>query len=603
MGFHEDLKQSFGNFKEVYIDPLDTGKQDKLTEGAHIKIETTYEFTDITSSSDIVVDSSALPVSGTADIFYICENNNDVYTWDEDNSEYVKSTTLSAQFVATKPTTGQNVNKLYVLTGDNSVWSCAAVPNTISADYETEIASLTTVNSTQTSQIGSLSAENSTQTSEISSLASLTSTHTSELTSLSTSASELQSEYAVLSSEVADKQDSLTAGAGISISNNVISANAGISLTVVSTLPTTDISTTTIYLIAKTTAETNDIYDEYVYVNNAWEHIGSTQIDLTNYYTKTETDGLLANKQATINNADGNADVLVNAQNRLVANWSQIESAQTKFFSSANLLALPSGDIEISADVSYAFRYGKLCLSIGTVGADGQEISLRQLKLPVGKYHFLLFASTGTNVLPSVAPEYDPFEQDWWEYPTIEFNPQSGSSSDSDHILVQERECDVEILHDGINYNVSLWLPENFQNSSYTELQLYFVRNTGSSGDLSNYYTKTQIDSMSTVQSTTNSTFTSELTSLSQSASEIASVASSLSTENSTQTSELASLSTATSELASETEEMSSEIDTKQPMLTAGQNITIQDNVISASGGGGAGSIGWEMVFPSQGGE
>lgn len=78
--------------------------------------------------------------------------------------------------------------------------------------------------------------------------------------------------------------------------NALISAIVTLNILVVQTLPTQDISTTTIYLVPKATAETQDVYDEYIYVNNAWEHIGSTQVDLTNYYTKSETDALLADK-------------------------------------------------------------------------------------------------------------------------------------------------------------------------------------------------------------------------------------------------------------------------------------------------------------------
>lgn len=61
----------------------------------------------------------------------------------------------------------------------------------------------------------------------------------------------------------------------------------GFTPTVVQTLPTQDIDTHTIYLVPKT-GETGDVYDEYVYINNAWEHIGSTAVDLSNYYTKSE---------------------------------------------------------------------------------------------------------------------------------------------------------------------------------------------------------------------------------------------------------------------------------------------------------------------------
>ena len=58
-------------------------------------------------------------------------------------------------------------------------------------------------------------------------------------------------------------------------------------MAIVQALPTQDISTHTIYLVPKT-GETNDVYDEYVYINNSWEMIGNTQIDLSNYATKDE---------------------------------------------------------------------------------------------------------------------------------------------------------------------------------------------------------------------------------------------------------------------------------------------------------------------------
>ncbi|MBQ2350367.1 MAG: hypothetical protein II393_03795, partial [Cytophagales bacterium] len=59
---------------------------------------------------------------------------------------------------------------------------------------------------------------------------------------------------------------------------------------VVETLPTEDISTTTIYLVPSSNPEVPNYYDEYIYVNNQWEQIGTTAIDLSDYYTKIETD-------------------------------------------------------------------------------------------------------------------------------------------------------------------------------------------------------------------------------------------------------------------------------------------------------------------------
>lgn len=84
----------------------------------------------------------------------------------------------------------------------------------------------------------------------------------------------------------------------------LISAIVTIDIEVVQTLPTTEISTTTIYLLPKQTAETDDVYDEYINTTGTsagWEHIGSTQVDLSNYYNKTQVDNLLATKNDDVN--------------------------------------------------------------------------------------------------------------------------------------------------------------------------------------------------------------------------------------------------------------------------------------------------------------
>lgn len=60
---------------------------------------------------------------------------------------------------------------------------------------------------------------------------------------------------------------------------------------VVQTLPQTG-ETNILYLVPKSTSQTNNYYDEYVY-SNGWEKIGDTQVDLSNYYTKTETNALI----------------------------------------------------------------------------------------------------------------------------------------------------------------------------------------------------------------------------------------------------------------------------------------------------------------------
>lgn len=56
---------------------------------------------------------------------------------------------------------------------------------------------------------------------------------------------------------------------------------------IVSTLPETP-REKTFYFVPKNPAEENDIYIEYIYINNKWEKIGTTAINLADYAKKTE---------------------------------------------------------------------------------------------------------------------------------------------------------------------------------------------------------------------------------------------------------------------------------------------------------------------------
>lgn len=56
-------------------------------------------------------------------------------------------------------------------------------------------------------------------------------------------------------------------------------------------LPTTNISTSTIYLLPY-----ENEYEEYIYVNNAWEMLGSTKINISEYATKAYVDSVVDSK-------------------------------------------------------------------------------------------------------------------------------------------------------------------------------------------------------------------------------------------------------------------------------------------------------------------
>lgn len=92
-------------------------------------------------------------------------------------------------------------------------------------------------------------------------------------------------------------------GGGAQIDDNTIStttvwssskivselANAGFDVQVVQELPATG-EAHTLYFVPSAGPKTQNIYDEYLYANNAWEQVGSTAVDMSDYYTKSEID-------------------------------------------------------------------------------------------------------------------------------------------------------------------------------------------------------------------------------------------------------------------------------------------------------------------------
>lgn len=58
-----------------------------------------------------------------------------------------------------------------------------------------------------------------------------------------------------------------------------------------------------IYLVPKSEAETQNSYDEYIWYNSAWELIGSTDIDLSDYVKSTDLHEITADEVNTILNA------------------------------------------------------------------------------------------------------------------------------------------------------------------------------------------------------------------------------------------------------------------------------------------------------------
>lgn len=90
--------------------------------------------------------------------------------------------------------------------------------------------------------------------------------------------------------DISGKQDTLVFNTAYNASSNKVATMSDIttaignittfSFEIVQSLPSSNISTSTIYLVAKGTAGTNQVYTEYIYINNGWEIIGDTAITI-----------------------------------------------------------------------------------------------------------------------------------------------------------------------------------------------------------------------------------------------------------------------------------------------------------------------------------
>lgn len=172
--------------------------------------------------------------------------------------------------------------------------------------------------------------------------------------------------------------------------NSLIGQIQTVHMEVVQELPVTGQSNI-IYLLPEADPNSNNVYTEYIWINNAWEIIGSTQVDLTgyatetwvntqianfltqtqiqtlistaltNYYTKTETDTLLSNKA---NATDLNTG-LAAKQNTLVS------GENIKTINSNSIVG--SGDLVISSGGN-GNPIGTIISFMGTIPPEGYLI-------------------------------------------------------------------------------------------------------------------------------------------------------------------------------------------------------------------------------------
>lgn len=148
--------------------------------------------------------------------------------------------------------------------------------------------------------------------------------------------------------------------------NELVSKIPKFAIEVVDTLPTENISNTTVYLV-KSGEGTENLYTEYIYVNETWEKLGEQTVDLTDYYTKAETDAAIEAATA------GGGNV------KLYEEYGQnTDGALTQKFVSGKL----NGDfVNIGEDTYEGYSAGSVCIQKG----DPQRCTLTE-SIIIGRY-------------------------------------------------------------------------------------------------------------------------------------------------------------------------------------------------------------------------
>ena len=122
-----------------------------------------------------------------------------------------------------------------------------------------------------------------------------------------------------LQSKINTKQDKIIAGTGINITDNTISCTLDTTIfKVVNSLPTEPSSgdENKIHLVLSTNSEEGNVYDEYLWVNNSWEKIGSfiPSVDLSDYATTTYVDTQINGESTARSQADSELQSKINSK-------------------------------------------------------------------------------------------------------------------------------------------------------------------------------------------------------------------------------------------------------------------------------------------------
>lgn len=143
--------------------------------------------------------------------------------------------------------------------------------------------------------------------------------------------------------------------------NDLIGQISSISFEVIDSLPPTG-EANKIYLVPKTPGQSQDGYDEYIYVNSGWERIGSTDIDLSQYATidyvtssiSTAVTGLASEEYVTNTISTATADMATNASvDSKLSSYVTNESLTSTLNNYALSSAIPTSLSQLTNDTEF----------------------------------------------------------------------------------------------------------------------------------------------------------------------------------------------------------------------------------------------------------
>ena len=153
---------------------------------------------------------------------------------------------------------------------------------------------------------------------------------------------------------------------------------------IVESLPTTDIDPNTIYMILSGTSATENVYNEFMYVNNAWELIGTSATDLTNYYTKAEVDGklLLKANASDLTSHTGDTTIHVTANDK--AKWTNSANTHVLRLAKSALTPSTSDNSFSNLDDSTALKVGDKVMDTAGVLFEVTAIDTQNSTFTIG---------------------------------------------------------------------------------------------------------------------------------------------------------------------------------------------------------------------------